>query len=195
MRRFVVAAAVLTALGGTLLNPVLPVAYLRAQPREELVERTVAIVGGRAVTLADATTAMALGLIDGAGDVDAAIEKLVERALVLREVERYAPPEPLQQVVDDKLAQIRGRSSAAQVATALSAGGFTEARLQAWVRDDLRIAAYLEQRFAGTADLMVEQVAPELRERLAAERRASLIADWVADLRRRTPVVELWKKR
>ena len=177
------------------MNPVLPVAYLRAQPREELVERTVAIVGGRAVTLADATTAMALGLIDGAGDVDAAIEKLVERALVLREVERYAPPEPLQQVVDDKLAQIRGRSSAAQVATALSAGGFTEARLQAWVRDDLRIAAYLEQRFAGTADLMVEQVAPELRERLTAERRASLIADWVADLRRRTPVVELWKKR
>jgi phosphoserine phosphatase len=77
----------------------------------------------------------------------------------------------------------------------LTAEGFSEARLRAWMRDDLRIAAYLEQRFAATADLTVEQVAPELRERLSAERRAGLIADWIADLRRRTPVVELWKNR
>jgi hypothetical protein len=185
MRRVVVAVAVLTALGGTVSS---------AQPREELVERTVAIVGGRAVTLADTTTAMALGLIDEAVDVDAAIAQLVERALVLREVERYAPPEPPAHAIDDKLAEMRGRLSEALVATALRAGGFTEARLHAWVRDDLRIAAYLEQRFAVTADLTVEQAAPELRERLSAERRASLIADWVADLRRRTPVVELWKR-
>ena len=167
----------------------------QAQPREELVERTLAIVGGRAVTLADVRAATALALIPDAADLDAATEHLVERALVLREVERYAPPEPPQHAVDDRLAEMRRRWSAAAVADVLTAEGFSDARLRAWIRDDLRIAAYLEQRFAATADLSVEQVAPELRERLSAERRAGLIADWIADLRRRTPVVELWKHR
>ena len=185
MRRVVVVAVVIAVLGPG-------AAY--AQPREELVERTLAIVGGRAVTLADATAAMVLNLIPGSADLDAAIERLVERALVLREVERYAPPEPTAQAIDSKLAEIRGRSSDAEVAAALAAGGFTDARLRDWIRDDLRIASYLDQRFAAAADLAVEQAAPELRQRLSAERRASLIADWVADLRRRTPVVELWKR-
>jgi hypothetical protein len=165
-----------------------------AQPREELVERTLAIVGGRAVTLADVMTARALGLIAAGGTLDVAIETLVERALVLREVERYAPPDPTAEAVNARLADLRARFSEAEIAAALAAGGFSEARLRTWIRDDLRIAAYLEQRFAATADLSVEQAAPELRARLSAERRASLIADWVADLRRRTPVVELWKR-
>ena len=83
------------------------------------------------------------------------------------------------------------------------------------MRDDLRIAAYLDQRFAAAGVPSDEDVAayftahrdefdrssrrsssaaPVIRERLSAERRAELIADWIADLRRRTPVVELWKK-
>jgi hypothetical protein len=185
MTHVLLAVVVLTALGGSAAS---------AQPREELVERTLAIVGGRAVTLADATTAQALDLVPEAKDLDAAIERLVERALVLREVDRYAPAEPSAQVIDDRLAEMRRRIPAAQFAAALAAGGFTDARLRAWVRDDLRIASYLEQRFAAMADLSLEQAAPELRARLSEERRASLIAEWVADLRRRTPIVELWKK-
>jgi len=185
MKRVMVALVMIASLGGS---------AVLAQPREELVERTLAIVGGRAVTLADATTAQALSLIPEAADLNVAIEQLVERALVLREVDRYAPPEPPAQAIDDKLAEIRGRLSDAQIAAVLAAGGFTEARLRAWIRDDLRIASYLDQRFAATADLSLEKAAPELRERLSAERRASLIADWVADLRRRTPIVELWKR-
>lgn len=165
-----------------------------AQPQQEIVERTLAIVGGRAVTLADVRTARALGLVAREEDVDAATERLVERALVLREVERYAPPEPPGDAVDARFAELAARLPDAQFATVLTAGGFSEERLRAWIRDDLRIAAYLEQRFAATADLSVEQAAPELRARLAAERRASLIAGWIADLRRRTRVVELWKR-
>ena len=60
----------------------------------ELVERTLAIVGGSAITLSDVQTAMALGLVGGVTELEAATEALVERALILREVERYAPPEP-----------------------------------------------------------------------------------------------------
>jgi hypothetical protein len=185
MTRTVAAVFVMAVLGGGIAL---------AQPREELVERTLAIVGGRAVTLADATTARALGLTPDAADLEATIEKLVERALVLREVERYAPPDPPGQAIDDAIAAIGSRLSDAQLAAVLAAGGFTEARLRNWIRDDLRIASYLEQRFAATADLSVEQAAPALRARLSAERRAGLVADWVADLRRRTPVVELWKR-
>ena len=43
--------------------------------------------------------------------------------------------------------------------SALDAGGFTEARLRAWVRDDLRIAAYLDQRFAAAGAPTDEEVA------------------------------------
>lgn len=183
-RALALAICVALAAGGTSL----------AQPREELVERTLAIVGGRAVTLADVRTATALGLIHDSSDLDEATEKLVERALVLREMERYAPPEPQEPAIDDGLATVRARRPESEIAAALAAGGFTEGRLRAWIRDDLRIASYLEQRFAAAADLPVEQAAPQLRERLTAERRANLIADWIADLRRRTPVVELWKR-
>ena len=98
---------------------------------------------------------------------------------MLREVERYAPPPPSETLVTRRLQEIRGGVGAAAVEAALAAGGFTEERLRAWIVDDLRIAAYLDQRFSADSPA----------------RRASLIADWIADLRRRTPVVELWRQQ
>ena len=143
-----------------------------------LLERTLAIVGGQALTLSDVQTARALELVDAAADFNAAIERLVERALVLREVDRYAPPEPDDAAIQQQLDRVRGQMTKDELDRVLAAGGFTEARLRAWVRDDLRIAAYLNQRFASAGP----------------QSRADLIADWVVDLRRRTTVVELWKK-
>ena len=144
---------------------------------QELVERTLAIVGGTALTLSDVRTAIALGLID-TKDADVATEALVQRALMLREVERYAPAEPSSTLIDERLTQLRDGLGDAHLQSILKAGGFTEARLRAWLRDDVRIAAYLDQRFAADGP----------------ERRQSLIEDWVADLRRRTPVIELWRQ-
>ena len=144
---------------------------------QELIERTMAIVGGTAITLADVRTAMALGLVE-TPDLDVATEALVQRTLILREVERYAPPEPEGESIDARIAQIRSRGDAGHTEALLEAGGFNESRLRAWVRDDLRIAAYLDQRFAADGP----------------DRRQALVEDWVADLRRRTPVVELWKR-
>jgi hypothetical protein len=185
----------------------------------ELIERTMAIVGGQVITLSDVRTAMALGLVDAdsAAAVETAAARLVDRLLILREVQRYLPPEPAEAQVDDALAGVRQRSgSADRFAAALSAGGFNEARLRSWLRDDLRIAAYLGQRFAAVGVPSDEDVrtyytdhreefdrarqpfdaaVPVIRDRLASERRAQLIADWVQDLRRRTPIVELWKGR
>jgi hypothetical protein len=145
----------------------------------ELVERTLAIVAGQAITLSDAQTALTLSLVQ-ARDVNTAAERLVERALMLREVERYAPPEPDEAAILHRLAAIRGHLTKDAFDRVLAIGGFTEARLRAWIRDDLRIASYLDQRFAAAAP--------------GGQGRDDLIADWIADLRRRTPVVELWKK-
>jgi hypothetical protein len=145
----------------------------------ELIERTLAIVAGQAITLSDAQTARMLSLVPAA-DMNTAAERLVERALMLREVERYAPPEPEEAAIQQRLAEIRSRLTKEAFERALAIGGFTEARLRAWIRDDLRIASYLDQRFAAAGP--------------GGQSRADLIADWIADLRRRTPVVELWKK-
>jgi hypothetical protein len=146
-----------------------------AATAQELVERTLVIVGGNAITLADVRTAMALALVDAGTDIERATEELVDRTLMLREVERYAPPEPDAARVEARIAEIRSRLTPAAFDAVLAEGGFTEARLRGWVRDDVRIAAYLDQRFAADGP----------------ERREALIADWLLDLRRRTPVVAL----
>lgn len=185
-----------------------------AQPGE-LIERTLAIVGTQAITLSDARAAVRLGLVDAApsSEPGAVTQPLVDRELILREVQRYAPPAPSEAAVDARLDEIRTRvSGAGELARVLEETGFTEARLRAWVRDDLRSVAYLAQRFASAstptdseistayaqqraefdrAGTSFEQAAPILRERLVASRRRELIADWVSDLRRRTDVVIL----
>jgi hypothetical protein len=179
-----------------------------AQP--ELLDRTLALVGGQPITLSDARAAIALGLIDDQKSSLAEVTtRLVDRELVLREVQRYAPPAPAESVVDARLADIRERLGGS-LNRILETHGFSDTRLRAWVRDDLRTQAYLAQRFASAslpsdgevsaaytrqraefdkAGLTFEQAAPIVRERLIEARRGELIVDWVADLRRRTDVV------
>ena len=197
---------------GTLFIVLLALAPAAGQ---ELIERTLALVGGQPITLNDARAAMTLGLITvpTSGDrVAAAAAELVDRELVLREVQRYAPPAPAPAAIEARLAEIRARFPAGALARVLESHGFTEDRLRAWVRDDLRAQAYLAQRFASAsspteaelsaayargraefdaAGLTFEQALPTLRDRLAAERRTELITDWISELRRRTDVVLL----
>jgi hypothetical protein len=148
-----------------------------AQP--EMIDRTLAIVGGQAITLSDVRAALALGLIEkpaAADPIPAATKGLIERLLILREVERYAPPEPPDTAVDNRVRAIAARFPDQEAfRAALAAAAFSESQLRAWARDDLRMTAYLDQRFTDP------------------DKRADLIADWLADLRRRTPVLELVK--
>ncbi len=181
----------------------------------ELIERTLALVGGQPITLSDARAAIRLGLVEiptGGDPITSATSALVDRELVLREVQRYAPPAPAEGAVDTRLDEIRTRVPAGDLPKLLKAHGFTDARLRAWVRDDLRTEAYLAQRFASAslpsdtdvaaaytrqraefekAGQTFEQAAPIVRERLIASRRAELLADWLSELRRRTDVVIL----
>jgi hypothetical protein len=183
---------------------------------QELLDRTLAIVGGQPITLSDARVVLALGLIEPEGAADpipGATRQLVDRELVLREVQRYAPAAPAESAVEARLEEIRKRFGGAVGLTRMvDAHGFGEQRLKAWIRDDLRTQAYLAQRFASASTptdqeislayagakaefdgkaMSFEQAAPVIRDRLIASRRRELIADWVSDLRRRTDVVIL----
>lgn len=185
-----------------------------AQPQGELLDRALAIVGGQVIALSDVQTMLKLGLVEGGSEPDpqsVATAKLVDRALMLREVERYAPPEPPAEVVESRLALARDRAGSPDAfAAALAAGGMSEQRLREWIRDDYRIAGYLDQRFAAAGTptdpeitayynehldefqrggLSFEQAAGLIRDRLTAERRGELITDWLSDLRRRTEIV------
>ena len=197
-----------------LVVTVMAPADARAQPGE-LIERTLAIVGTQVITLSDARAAVRLGLIeaDRSADPASVTQLLVDRELILREVQRYAPPAPSDSSIDARLDEIQMSLGGARAwARLLDETAFTDVRLRAWVRDDLRAVAYLAQRFASASTptdaeigvaftqqraefdrsgITFEQAAPTLRERLVGSRRRELIADWVTDLRRRTEVVIL----
>lgn len=190
------------------LTAALAIALTIVQP--VLLDRTLALVGGQPITLSDVRAAMALGLVDDARDsIAAATARLVDRELILREVQRYAPPTPEASQVEAMLDEIR-KHVGAPLPAVLETYGFTESRLRAWVRDDLRTQAYLAQRFASAtmpsdtdvasaytrqraefdqAGLSFEQAAPIIRDRMIETRRRELVVDWLADLRRRTDVV------
>ena len=145
----------------------------------EIIDRVLAVVAGQLITLSDVTAARDLGLqsVDGAADpVRVILSKLIDRELILAEVDRYAPPEPTVETIDRDVERIRARfASADALASALARSGIDEKQLREIVRQDLRIRAYLDQRFAS-----------------ALERRQTLMDDWLASLRRRGEVVDLY---
>lgn len=182
--------------------------------RAEVIDRVLAIVGAEIVTLSDVHVALALRLVDATGSADpigAALSHLIDRRLVAGEVDRYAPPEPDEGAVDDRTAELAGRLPAGAATGAGPASlALDQSRLRAMARDELRIEAYLDRRFAVVAptDDEVERyygdrpeaftrdgvrrplddVREEARRLLAAEHRARLVEEWMAGLRRRADI-------
>jgi hypothetical protein len=147
--------------------------------RAETIDRVLAVVAGRIITLSDVAAARDLRLetTDGAPDpVRAVLSKLIDRELILAEVERYAPPEPDAQAVDNELGRVRARFAAQQdLDNVLARSGIDENYLRNILRQNLRIRAYLDQRFAAAGD-----------------RRQELVEQWVGSLRRRADVIDLY---
>ena len=147
--------------------------------RAETIDRVLAVVAGQLITLTDVTAAADLGLqtSDGAADpVRAVLNKLIDRELVLAEVDRYAPAEPTTEAVSAEIVRVRQRfASAADFDLALARSGIDEPHLRETLRQDLRIRAYLDQRFSATAD-----------------RRPNAVDEWMTSLRRRGGVVDLY---
>ena len=77
----------------------------------------------------------------------------------------------------------------------MALGGIDAAALRVYAADDLRLTAYLDERFSSGAQPTDDEAAqylrdhPELtpdraRQQLAAEHRQTLITPWIAELRR-----------
>ena len=181
----------------------------------EIIDRVLAVVNGRLITLSDARTALGLGLVETsgrAGDVPAALDALIDRTLVLQEVDWYAPPEPDEATIAARVEAIEGKlGSPQQAGSRLAALGVSGEWLRRWVRDDLRIQAYVDQRFSGSFEPTDEEIenyfrqhadaftrdgqpltpaaAQQLaRQRVMAVRRSRLVADWISGLRRRAEI-------
>jgi hypothetical protein len=180
--------------------------------RAEVIDRILAVVDGALITQSDAAAAIRLGLVRLPGDpLPAVVDRLIERQLVLREVDRYAPPDPAEADVDRALDEIRTRpGSPSQFEAILQQTGIGLEQLRRLVRDDLRIESYLQQRF-GAIQPTEEEILQYYREHaaefsqggvlrpfeeahdivkaaLVAARRAATIGEWVTDLRRRADV-------
>jgi hypothetical protein len=187
---------------------------LTPQVQATVLDRILAIVNGEVVTLSDVRAARQLKLIAGADALsdDKLLDALIERRLTVNEVGRYTSAEP-------RAADIAARRSSWEAslprgvtaAAALATVGMRDAALTAWFRDELRLAAYLDQRFTAVAQPTRQQaiayfqqhaadfavggvtpefaaVEPEVRRRVAAERRATRIREWVDSLKQRAEI-------
>jgi hypothetical protein len=188
---------------------------------QELLDRVLARVNGEPITLTDARAAIALGIVEQTEGVDplvSAMPQLIERRLVLAEVARFAPPEPDFTSLNGQANAIKARvGSAEELALLEKSTGVGETQIREIARDDLRIRAYLNQRFGSSVQATDEDAAayyrahldefrvngeltpyaeaqPVARQRAAAARRRGIIFQWMRELRQRADVVELYRK-
>jgi hypothetical protein len=146
------------------------VAHAAASAQVE-VDRTVQHVYGVAIMASDIRQARLLNLVPGADQGDKAVQTALEnRLLMLREISQAAPAEPTAEAIALRRQSWREAQPAGQdVADLMRRTGMTELALNGWFRDDLRIEAYLDQRFGQEHDAS----------------RAARVDTWLAGLRRR----------
>ncbi len=185
--------------------------------RAQELDRVRAVVNGQVVTDLDVRAAMLFRLVEptAAGGEAGVLEKLVERELILGEVDRYAGREPEEALIATRLKAILARAgSADELQAAERRTGMTEERLRQFVRDGLRIESYIDQRFTAAAQPTedeitryfrdhrqefsaaagpptLESVRSEVSARASAARRAALVAEWIDRLRQRADITLL----
>jgi hypothetical protein len=147
----------------------------------DVIDRILAVVAGQPILLSDVTAARQFQLVEvpaGAADPIAyTVERLIDRTVMLAEVERYQPPEPDPIEMTIRVDALERRAgSAAAFDRLLSITGTSRDELRRYLRNDLRITTYLNQRFGANTD--------------AAEREAA-IGTWLGELRKRAGVTIL----
>jgi hypothetical protein len=185
---------------------------VRLSARADVIDRILAVVDGAVITQSDLSSVIRLGLVSAGRGTDpagAALDQLIERRLILAEVDRYAPPDPPAADVERAFDAVRTRVGPAAMETTLLQTGGSVDQLRLYLRDDLRIEAYLRERF-GAIQPSEEDVAeyfralgedfggrplPEVRDAvvsaLTTDRRSSVVREWVAGLRRRANITIL----
>ena len=155
----------------------------------------------------------------GAGSEDDVLTYLIERRLVLDEVDRYVGADPPPADVQRRMAALVDRfPSETAFEAALARVGYAADDLRQVLRDDMRREAYVANRFgavpAPTEDqlrafydahhaefteagrqLPFDEARPFVILRIAEQRRAELVGEWVAGLVRRGQVSRLAQPR
>ena len=181
-----------------------------AAPGAEVLDRVLAVVSGDLILLSDVRAARTFGFVtvEGTDPDGQALARLIDRALILAEVERFAPPEPEAAAVDKGVATVRQQfASQDAFAAALAQAGIEERHLREYVRQDLRMNAYLDQRFTSVPPaeeeigryyrehpelytrngtlIPFETARPDVVRALSTQNRGALVQDWLNGLRRR----------
>jgi hypothetical protein len=185
-----------------------------------MLDRVLARVEGQAITLSDARAALGLGIVkvpSGAEPTATAMEQLIERTLVLAEVARFPPPEPDAAAIAREKETLTRASTGSDLDSLMKSTGLDDERITELARDNLRIEAYLNQRFGVTMQanqeeaegyyrahpgefqrdgklIPFDEAEPAARQRASAERRQSTIGQWLRDVRERADVVVLYEK-
>jgi hypothetical protein len=188
---------------------------------DEIIDRVFAVAGGTLIMQSDVLAARDFGLVSpgaAADPVREILSRLIDRALVLAEVDRYAPPEPSANAVEAALEEVRGRFATPEaMEAALARAGMSEAHLRETLRQNLRIRGYFEQRFTVVlpgddelgryyrehADaftrngllLPFADVRTQALQMYLGERRGTLADEWIAGLRRRADIVDRYEAK
>jgi hypothetical protein len=194
------------------------IAIIASAARADIIDRVVAVVDGHLITMSDVRTITALHLLDPSSPAspveagrDPGVEHLIDRVLVLEEVERYAPAPPDDKAIDARLATIaEANGSAAQLEERLRELGVSPAWLRQWATDSMRIRAYVDQRFGNVVQPTDEELEAYFREHqsdfagkdandaavqstartaIVAGRRRAVLTEWITGLRRRADVM------
>ena len=151
----------------------------------------------------------------GPDAVRVVLSQLIDRSLMLAEVDRYAPPEPSALEVDRELASVRGRfASDDAYRAALDRYGIDEQSLRQTLRANVRLRSYLTQRFTSVppsddelADYLrthaerfrrdgevppLDAIRPDVVQAWTGDRRQSLLDEWMASLRRRATITDIY---
>lgn len=192
------------------------VGWLSVPHAQVLLDRVVARVSGVAITETDVRAAAGLGIIESAPGEDAlaaGTRQMIDRQLILLEVNRFPPADPGDTAINDLAAAMKARAGP-RYASLTQSTGLDDERVRQLARETLRIQGYVNQRFGTTAQASLqdarqyyethpaeftrdgrlvpfEQVEAAARGAASNERRRAAIAQWITDLRGRGDVVEV----
>jgi hypothetical protein len=181
----------------------------RAAGAQQLIDRVVARVDGTVITRTDLQAATGFGFIDAGAD--APLDALIDRRLMVADMNRRPPAPPAVAAVDAEVARMRAVAGAA-LSELMAATGVDEGRLRDIARETLMLRSYLETRFplVAASDADAEQfyrtnpetftrngtlqpfseVTAEARRGASEVRRTARIDGWLGNLRNRM-VVEI----